>query len=403
MPTAAVRIPQLGEGLQEALIVEYLKQPGDTIARDEPLYAMETDKGTIEVESPYDGKLVEWLVEEGTVAAIGAAIANMEVAEGVEEMAAGHGPEATAAPVAAAATLEPAKPADSPAPGRKRAIPPRTRRYLREKGVQDESDLIPCQGKKMTPDDVDAYIAAKESGSGAAATTSAPAETEPHNDAPMPKAQQRLNFRLVRGVNLCVPVVETVDADWTKIEAARAMLKERDGDKAPTGFVMMLWCVAQTMARHPKFRSTLVDEGRTLRTYDRVNLGVAVALPDDLLVIAQVSAADTLSFTEFVEAMRERITLARAGTDQATASMSMSVSNLGSVGIRSSIAALVPPAVATLTLGKAFDQAVPDGDSFRFVRRATVTLTFDHRIVNGVGAAEFLTDLEREIEGFSAA
>ena len=92
MPQVAVRIPQLGEGLQESLVIELFKKAGDQIKRDEPLYAMETDKGTIDVESPYDGVLSEWLVEEGTVHKIGAAIAHMEVAEGVEEMAAGHGP-----------------------------------------------------------------------------------------------------------------------------------------------------------------------------------------------------------------------------------------------------------------------------------------------------------------------
>ena len=98
MPVISVRIPQLGEGLQEALLVELLKQPGDTIRRDEPIYTMETDKATTDVESPYDGKLVEWLVEPGTVLSIGHEIAKMEVAEGVKEMPAGHGPADEAKP-----------------------------------------------------------------------------------------------------------------------------------------------------------------------------------------------------------------------------------------------------------------------------------------------------------------
>ena len=74
MPVISVRIPQLGEGLQEALLVEFLKQPGDVVKRDEPIYVMETDKATTDVESPYDGKLVEWTVETGTVLQIGAEI-----------------------------------------------------------------------------------------------------------------------------------------------------------------------------------------------------------------------------------------------------------------------------------------------------------------------------------------
>ncbi|REK26034.1 MAG: hypothetical protein DWQ42_09870, partial [Planctomycetota bacterium] len=97
MPQISVRIPQLGEGLQEALLVEFLKQPGDTVRRDEPLYTMETDKAVTEVESPYDGTLIEWTAEVSSVQAVGAEIARMEVAEGVEEMAAGHGPPTPAA------------------------------------------------------------------------------------------------------------------------------------------------------------------------------------------------------------------------------------------------------------------------------------------------------------------
>ena len=111
MPVISVRIPQLGEGLQEALLVEFLKKPGDEIKRDDPIYVMETDKATTDVESPYSGKLVEWTVETGTVLEIGAEIGKMEVAEGVKEMAAGHGP-----PDAAAASSAPAAAAVAAAP-----------------------------------------------------------------------------------------------------------------------------------------------------------------------------------------------------------------------------------------------------------------------------------------------
>ena len=74
MPIISIRIPQLGEGLQEALLVEFIKNPGDKVERDEPIYVMETDKATTDVESPYSGKLVEWTVEPGTVLSIGAEI-----------------------------------------------------------------------------------------------------------------------------------------------------------------------------------------------------------------------------------------------------------------------------------------------------------------------------------------
>ena len=79
MPSVSIRIPQMGEGLQEALLVQFLKKPGQMVRRDEAIYVMETDKATTDVESPYAGRLVEWLVKEGTVLAIGTEVATMEI------------------------------------------------------------------------------------------------------------------------------------------------------------------------------------------------------------------------------------------------------------------------------------------------------------------------------------
>ena len=90
MPIISVRIPQIGEGLQEARLVAVLKQPGDHVKRDEPIYQMETDKAVMDVESPYEGVLVEWLGNPDDVLAIGAEVARMDVAGAVEETPA-HG------------------------------------------------------------------------------------------------------------------------------------------------------------------------------------------------------------------------------------------------------------------------------------------------------------------------
>jgi pyruvate dehydrogenase E2 component (dihydrolipoamide acetyltransferase) len=394
MPIVSVRIPQLGEGLQESLVIEFFKQAGELIKRDEPLYSMETDKGTIDVESPYDGELTEWLVEEGSVQKIGAPIAHMEVAEGVEEMAAGHGPPEVAAKQTASRPI-PAATAANPPAGRNRAIPPRTRRYLREKGLQEIADQIPASGGKLTPEDVDVYLA-----SGGRAAASAADELGPFIDATLSKEQQRLNYRLVRGIQLCVPVVASLDVDFTAIERARAELKAKLGDDAPSNLVMVLWCITRAIEHHPAFRSTLVDEGRTRRTFEHVNLGIAVALPDDVLLTAVVEEADTIAWQDFSAAVSRQVELARGGEDQANAATTVSVSNIGSLGLRTGVAAVVPPAMGTITLGKIFDCAHPHGDSYRFTRTATFTLTFDHRVANGAGAASFLQDLDREIREF---
>ncbi len=406
MPQVSVRIPQLGEGLQEALLVEFLKQPGDAVRRDEPLYTMETDKAVTEVESPYDGTLVDWTAAAGTVQKVGAEIAKMEVAEGVEEMAAGHGPPAPAAPStpAAPATPAPAKPAAAK-PARARGIPPRTRKYLREKGLLDVADQIPSKSNKLMPEDVDAFIAAGGAASGGAATAAGPVETDTYREAPLPQTQQTLNFRLVRGAQVCVPVTISAEVDWTQIAAARAAAKEAQGDAAPSALAMLLSCVAKAMGEHPKFRSTLGADGTTLRTYKHASLGIAVALPDDLLVTAVVEDADALSFGDFSAAVKKQIDLARNGKDQATAATTLSVTNMGSVGIRSGVAAIVAPAVATMTLGETYLAPTVDQESGEIStkRLAMLTLSFDHRVINGVGAAAFLNSVRDNVEQFKIA
>ncbi|REK49439.1 MAG: hypothetical protein DWQ46_00400 [Planctomycetota bacterium] len=410
MPQISVRIPQLGEGLQEALLVEFLKQPGDTVRRDEPLYTMETDKAVTEVESPYDGTLIEWTAEVSSVQAVGAEIARMEVAEGVEEMAAGHGPPTPAAatspsaPAAAATSgAAPSPPAKSASPARGRGIPPRTRKYLREKGLLDVADQIPSKSNKLMPEDVDAFLAA--GGTAAAAATEAAAtatETDAYTEAPLPTTQQTLNFRLVRGAQVCVPVTISAEVDWSAIEQGRATVKANQGDAGPSALSMLLWCVARAMEQHDKFRSTLSADGKTLRTYQHASLGIAVALPGDLLVTAVIEDADAVAWPEFAARVAERIEAARGGTDQATAATTLSVTNMGSVGIRSGVAAIVAPAVATLTLGETYLAPQVDQQTGEMTTRrmAMLTLSFDHRVINGVGAAEFLNEIRSQVESF---
>ncbi len=436
MQVISVRIPQLGEGLQEALLVDFLKQPGETVARDEPIYVMETDKATTDVESPYEGKLIEWTVKTGSVLSIGTEIARMEVADGVKEMPSGHGPPAETlgqAPAAAAATGTSVTgtsvtgasatgtsatgesnnhahaPAESPVavaapvllpvpsdkPGRavRRAsvtIPPRTRKYLKEKGLIDVCDQIPAAGSKLMPNDVDLFLTALAAGGTSAAARATESE--------LPQSQVTLNYRLGRGTKVVVPVTVINEINWTRINTARQLTRDTNG---PTGFSMSCWCVVQVLKKHPKFRSVFSADGRMLKTFGGVNLGIAVALPGDEMLTAVVRNADVMSQHDFFAAVVGQIKLARTGNDQADEATTLTVSNIGKAGMRIGIPAVVAPAVATLAFGEVYDQPVPDGDSFKFQKSLMATLSFDHRIVNGVGAGNFLSDVKQSIENFS--
>jgi pyruvate dehydrogenase E2 component (dihydrolipoamide acetyltransferase) len=406
MPVISVRIPQLGEGLQEARLVELLKKPGDTIKRDDPIYVMETDKAVSEVESPYDGTLVEWVAEPNSVLPIGTEIAKMEVAEGVEEIAAGHGPThaadspsslpqaVAAAPVPISTTPQVAAANPATTSSRTRIpIPPRTRKYLREKGLLDKADQIPAAGKKLMPADVDRYIEDP-----AEALRIAAGGGEGFDVAELSASQQTLNYRMQRGVQNCVAATISVEVDWTALFEARQQTRETGGE---TSFAMLLACVTEAMKTHAGFRSSLSPDGKIVKTYHHVNLGVAVAIPGDLLRTAVVRDADKLPRHEFFEQLQQQIELVRDGADQIDGSTTVTVSNIGSAKVSWGIPVVVPPAGATLAVGAIYDRPIPTTDGFAFVKTATLTMTFDHRVINGVGAANFLNEVKQLAEAYA--
>ena len=446
MPVVAVRIPQLGEGLQEARLIEFLKQPGDSVKRDEPIYVMETDKATTEVESPYDGTLEAWLVEPDTVLPIGQEIARMQVAEGVKEMPSDHHPGPATNPVTPSQTVPktPNALATPPAstnaplptptvveaptmvatlpmlrPGRGPAraaggipIPPRTKRYLRQKNIFEFAEHIVAAGTKLMPSDVDDFIASggpeKAANAIAAATAAIEQEKVPtfvssadFVESALPTNQQTLNYRMARGAQVALPATLVTDIDWTAIAAARNEVRESGG---PTGFAMLLWCITKAMEEHKQFRSTLSNDGKTLRTYHNVNLGVAVALPGDELKMAVVHKADTLERSEFFDQLSDRIEQARQGKDQIDAATTVHVSNIGTANMRLGIPVVVTPAVATIAIGEVRDEPIPDEkntNGFRFRKTASLTMAFDHRVMNGVGAANFLNMIRELAANFT--
>ena len=363
--------------------------------RDEPLYEMETDKAVTEVESPYTGVVQAWTVEEDTVHEIGAAIGTMEV----DASEVGSSEEAIAAEESAAvvaeSTVEASVAADAPAGNLGVPVPPRTRRYLKEKNLESVADQIPAAGSRLTEQDVDRYLEQHS-----AAPAAASEGDGDFSDSPLPNAQQTLNYRMARGMQSVIAVSLETDIDWASIQAAREATRDNGG---PTGFGMFLWCVAQAMAKHPALRSSLAADGKTVRTYSHVNLGVAVALPGDELKTAMVPQADTLSQQEFFKTLSERIVAAREGQDQADAGTTVSVSNIGVSDMRSGIPVVVAPAVATLALGTVQQQPVPDGNGFKFKPVATLTMSFDHRLINGIGAANFLNEVRALAADFKLA
>ena len=123
-------------------------------------------------------------------------------------------------------------------------------------------------------------------------------------------------------------------------------------------------------------------------------------MPGDELVTAMVPNADLLSWRDFAQAARAKIDQARDGNDQATEATTLSITNMSAFGLRDAVPVVVSPSVATLFLGEAYWHPVAKMGGYDFVRMVNLALTFDHRVINGVGAANFINEVKRRIESF---
>ena len=368
MAIVEVLVPQMGEGLTEVRILEFQKQPGDNIRRDELLYSMETDKATLDVEAPFDGVLVEWLTEAGAILDVGAPIARIDTetanaatrlessaAEEVRGGSAGNG-------------------AQTGAGKRIVVVPPRTRAYCREQGISEKEMLrIPAPTGKLMPADVDAYLLAKES-----------PPVVNYTEYSLSAQQRTFAYRLRRSAQVVVAGTIRRPVAWSGVRDFVEAERTRGVEPRPTEFQTFAYCVAQTVRDFPKFRSTLIGE-EVVRESMHINLGIAVARPNQELTTAVIPQADTLDFATFLQKAKAHIYAARDGEDQIEADTQLLLTYLGATGIEDAIPVLVSPAIGILFLGAPF---VQEG-----ILKANLVLTFDHRLIYGIEAANFLNRL----------
>ena len=376
MAIVEVFVPQMGEGLTEVRILELQKQPGERVQRDELLYSMETDKATLDVEAPFDGVLAEWLTEAGAILAVGAPIARIETEMPV--LAANSGGSASA--VSAGSGIRSDSPVIGPAK-RTVVVPPRTRAYCRERGVSEEAMLgIAAPTGKLMPADIDAYLAAKPN--------PAPPIVPGYVEYTLSAQQRTFAYRLRRSAQVVVAGTIRRPVAWSGVRDFVVAERNRGAEPRPTEFQTFAYIVAQAVREFPKFRSTLMGE-EVVRESAHINLGIAVARPNEELTTAVVPQADTLDFKAFLQQAKERIAAARNGEDQIESDTQLLLTYLGATGIEDAIPVLVSPAIGILFLGAPF---VQDGSL-----KANLVLTFDHRLIYGIEAANFLNGLADRI------
>jgi pyruvate/2-oxoglutarate dehydrogenase complex dihydrolipoamide acyltransferase (E2) component len=399
-----VVIPQLGEGLQEVLVQKLLKKPGEFVERDEPIYIMETDKADLEVESPYAGTLKEWLVEEGKVLPIGALIARIEGS--ASPVVVNPSPSRSANTAEAAVLTEKANSAaiqgeqastrgSTALPVRTSVfVPPRTRAYCRKLAISDdEIKGISAASGTLMPTDVDRYLAVQSESSlkfGQPAEATTPADFK---DLPLPARQRVFNFRLKRSAQVVVPGTMIRELDWQRLEAAVEALGRQSPESSASDFETFAYALAQATLDHPEFRSVLVGDD-VVRQFEFLNLGIAVQRPGGELLMAVVPKADRLDFASFVTTTQLRVRQALEGEDQVSERVPLHLNYVRSLDITDGNSVLVAPAIAVVFLGAPTGRAQD--------RKANLGVTFDHRLINGVSAANFLATIVRKVDSFAS-
>ena len=392
-----VKLPRLGQGMESGTIVRWLKSEGDAVAKREPLYELDTDKVTQEVEAEADGILLKIVVAEGEVD-VGTTVGVIGK-EGEEfTVAAVTAPAPAEAPAATPAAADLAEPAHAPAAsaaeadGRVKASP-LARRIARERGI----DLAGVSGTgpdgRVIAEDVEN---APAGGPSIVASFAAPSgEVE---IVELTTTRKTIARRLTDAWT--APVFQLgVSVDMTEALALRERLVTRlaEGASKPTVNDILTKLAAVALTRHRAVNA--VFTGDTIQRFPNAHVAIAVAAPNGLIVPV-IRDADRRTIQEIAEARTDLVGRARSGklTLADLEGGTFTISNLGMFGVEQFVAVLNPPQVAILAVGAVKDTAVVVDGAIDIAPMLQLTLTCDHRAIDGAEGADFLRTLVALVE-----
>ncbi|MFW2853073.1 2-oxoglutarate dehydrogenase complex dihydrolipoyllysine-residue succinyltransferase [Sphingomonas sp. TX0543] len=390
-----VLVPTLGESITEATLGEWLKQPGDKVAVDEPIASLETDKVSVEVPSPVAGILGQHAVQVGDTVQVGAMIATVEAGGG-----------AAAAPAAPAAT--PAAPAPAPStaePGNTpAALSPSVRRAVLEHGVDPATIRGTGKDGRLTKEDVAAAATAKAPTPAVAEAPVTPSVAasagRKEERVRMTRLRQTIAKRLKEAQNTAAMLTTFNDVDMTAVIEARARYKDLFEKKhgVRLGF-MGFFVKAATMALKdiPSVNASI--EGDEIVYHDYADISVAVSAPNGL-VVPVIRDADQLSVAGIEKTIGDFGRRAKDGTlkmDEMKGG-TFTISNGGVFGSLMSTPIINPPQSAVLGLHRIEDRPVVRDGQVVVRPMMYLALSYDHRLIDGREAVTFLVALKNAME-----
>ena len=446
---AKVTMPQLGESVAEGTIGKWLKQPGDHVAKYEPLLEVITDKVNAEVPSPFEGTLTQILVEEGATVPNNAEIAIIETADdgsgngSAPRLTTAESPDAapsSAPPPTAAPPIPAAMPAVASEPGvsTQPAEPggrddarmtPAVRRLLREHGLSATQIAGTGHGGRITRDDVIAYVEAQRTGTtppapAYAAPTAAPfttavpappaatpvvAYTPGTDEQLIPWTQMRKGVaaQMVRSKTTVPHAYTIVEVDVTNLvrlrDAKKAEYQASEGTSL-SYVPFFVKGVVETLKKHPRLNAHWSEEGLLVKRH--INVAIAIAVDDGLLTPV-IHDADTLSINGLNRALQELSDRARAGRlrlDDLQGG-TITVNNTGWFGSVASGSIVNTPQVVIVNMEAIVKRPIVvsglDGDTIAIRSMMNLPVAFDHRATDGAQVGRFVADLKSWLESIN--
>ncbi|MFQ5340475.1 MAG: dihydrolipoamide acetyltransferase family protein [Anaerolineae bacterium] len=372
-----VAMPKLGMAMKQGTLLQWLKSEGDRVEQGDLIAEIESEKITTQVEAPASG-ILHPVAEEGQALPVGGLIAWITAPGESVPVAEETGPaevEVVEQPVGTAKAAAP--------PGEKKEFVPASpiaRRMAREHGI----DLAQVEGTgpqgRVTREDVDRAIQA--------------AEAAPARGVPFAGMRRTIARRMTGSLQTMAQVTLCTEVDVTELVRLREHLR-RDFDLTYTDLIIQ--AAARALEKHPRLNASLEDD--EIRLHDQIHIGMAVALEEGLIVPV-IRNANRKTLREIAGETKDLAQRAREGTlsiDEATGS-TFSVTNLGGYGIDGFTPIINPPEVAILGVGRIVEKPAAYRGAVALRQMMVLSLTFDHRIVDGAPAAEFLHTVAEMLE-----
>ena len=409
-----VTMPSMGADMTEGTIVKWLKAEGDQIGRGDKLAEVETDKTVVEMEAYAEGLLRKIVVSEGSLVQVGAVIAFIGDADDDIPEVVAAAPAAEAVPEAPAATPAPPAPAPTPAPepvqqaapapvavpasqgGRIKASPI-ARKIAEEKGVDIAAITGTGPGGRITKSDVENFTPSP----GFAVSGGRSPVVLDGSDTPLSSMRQAIARVTVRSKTEAPHYYVTHEIDMSAAMTFRRQLNEalaEEGDRVSVNDLILM-ALTKALIKYPKWNSFF--DGDKLIGHPSINLGVAIALDEGLIVPAVIDIQN-MSLVEISRAVRELGKRARGDGGNLTQAEltqgTFGISNLGMFGTDTFSAIIVPPNAGIIAVGTVKEKPVVRDGKVVVASMMNATISADHRVGDGAEAAVFLGEFQKNLE-----